>query len=207
MVATQETIEQVNELNKKYKYGFVTDVESEKAPLGLNEDIVRYISAKKKEPAWMLEWRLKAYRKWLTMDEPDWSMVTYPDIDFQDIHYYSAPKQKPKLNSLDEVDPEIRKTYDKLGIPIKEQESCLSPQFLTSSSDKKASFFSVPSFNLHGKRFFEEFGIFFFKFEPTFEEKPPFAFEFLCLGIGGLCSLSGFTSKGIKISFNLSLAI
>lgn len=122
MVATQETIEQVNELNKKYKYGFVTDVESEKAPLGLNEDIVRYISAKKKEPAWMLEWRLKAYRKWLTMDEPDWSMITYPDIDFQDIHYYSAPKQKPKLNSLDEVDPEIRKTYDKLGIPIKEQE-------------------------------------------------------------------------------------
>lgn len=122
MVATQETIAQVNELNQKYKYGFVTDVESEKAPLGLNEDIVRYISAKKKEPAWMLEWRLKAYRKWLTMSEPDWSMVTYPDIDFQDIHYYSAPKQKPKLNSLDEVDPEIRKTYDKLGIPIKEQE-------------------------------------------------------------------------------------
>ena len=122
MVATQETIQQVNELNQKYKYGFVTDVESEKAPLGLNEDIVRFISAKKKEPEWMLEWRLKAYRKWLTMTEPDWSMVTYPDIDFQDIHYYSAPKQKPKLNSLDEVDPEIRKTYDKLGIPIKEQE-------------------------------------------------------------------------------------
>ena len=122
MVATQETIEQVNELNKKYKYGFVTELESEKAPLGLNEDIVRFISAKKKEPEWMLEWRLQAYRKWLKMTPPDWSMVTFPDIDFQDIYYYSEPKQKPKLNSLDEVDPEILKTYEKLGIPIQEQE-------------------------------------------------------------------------------------
>tara|TARA_E500000178_G_scaffold354594_1_gene424131 strand:+ start:4713 stop:6164 length:1452 start_codon:yes stop_codon:yes gene_type:complete len=122
MVATQETIEQVNELNKKYKYGFVTELESEKAPLGLSEDIVQFISEKKNEPEWMLEWRLKAYRKWLTMTPPDWSMVTFPDIDFQDIYYYSAPKQKPKLNSLDEVDPEIRATYDKLGIPIQEQE-------------------------------------------------------------------------------------
>lgn len=122
MVATQETIEQVNELNKKYKYGFVTELESEKAPLGLSEDIVRFISEKKKEPDWMLEWRLKAYRKWLKMTPPDWSMVTFPDIDFQNIYYYSAPKQKPKLNSLDEVDPEILATYDKLGIPIQEQE-------------------------------------------------------------------------------------
>ena len=122
MVATQETIEQVNELNKKYKYGFVTELESEKAPLGLNEDIVRFISAKKKEPEWMLEWRLQAYRKWLKMTPPDWSMVTFPDINFQDIYYYSEPKQKPKLNSLDEVDPEILRTYEKLGIPIQEQE-------------------------------------------------------------------------------------
>jgi len=122
MVATQETIEQVNELNKKYKYGFVTDLESDKAPLGLSEDIVRFISAKKKEPDWMLEWRLKAYRRWLTMTPPDWSMVTFPEIDFQDIYYYSAPKQKPTLNSLDEVDPEILATYEKLGIPIQEQE-------------------------------------------------------------------------------------
>jgi Fe-S cluster assembly protein SufB len=122
MVATQETIKQVNELNKKYKYGFVTELESDKAPLGLSEDIVRFISEKKNEPEWMLEWRLKAYRKWLTMTPPDWSMVTFPDIDFQDIYYYSAPKQKPKLNSLDEVDPEILATYDKLGIPIQEQE-------------------------------------------------------------------------------------
>ena len=122
MVATQETIEQVNELNKKYKYGFVTELESDKAPLGLSEDIVRFISAKKKEPDWMLEWRLKAYRRWLTMTPPDWSMVTFPEIDFQDIYYYSAPKQKPTLNSLDEVDPEILATYEKLGIPIQEQE-------------------------------------------------------------------------------------
>ena len=122
MVATQETIAQVDELNKKYKYGFVTDLESDKAPLGLSEDIVRFISAKKKEPDWMLEWRLKAYRRWLTMTPPDWSMVTFPEIDFQDIYYYSAPKQKPTLNSLDEVDPEILATYEKLGIPIQEQE-------------------------------------------------------------------------------------
>jgi len=122
MVATQETIEQVNELNKKYKYGFVTELESDKAPLGLSEDIVRFISEKKNEPDWMLEWRLKAYRRWLTMTPPDWSMVTFPEIDFQDIYYYSAPKQKPKLNSLDEVDPEILATYEKLGIPIQEQE-------------------------------------------------------------------------------------
>ncbi len=122
MVATQETIEQVNELNKKYKYGFVTELESDKAPLGLSEDIVRFISEKKDEPDWMLEWRLRAYRKWLTMTPPAWSKVNFPEIDFQDIYYYSAPKQKPKLNSLDEVDPEILATYDKLGIPIQEQE-------------------------------------------------------------------------------------
>jgi len=122
MVATQETIDQVNELNQKYKYGFVTNIESEKAPLGLSENIVRFISQKKKEPPWMLEWRLKAYRRWLKMEQPDWAMLDFPEINFQDIYYYSAPKQKPKLNSLDEVDPEIRKTYDKLGIPIKEQE-------------------------------------------------------------------------------------
>ena len=122
MVATQETIAQVDELNKKYKYGFVTDLESDKAPLGLSEDIVRFISAKKKEPEWMLEWRLEAYRRWLKMKKPDWAKVTFPEIDFQDIYYYSAPKQKPKLNSLDEVDPEILRTYEKLGIPIQEQE-------------------------------------------------------------------------------------
>ena len=122
MVATQETIDKVKEVASTYKYGFITELESEKAPLGLNEDIVRFISSKKNEPEWLLEWRLKAYRKWLTMKEPNWAMVNFPKINFQDIYYYSAPKAKPKLNSLDEVDPELLKTYEKLGIPIKEQE-------------------------------------------------------------------------------------
>ena len=122
MVATQETIDKVKEVSSTYKYGFVTDLEAEKAPLGLSEDIVKFISHKKKEPKWLLEWRLKAYKKWLSMEEPNWAMVDFPKINFQDIYYYSAPKTKPKLNSLDEVDPELLRTYEKLGIPIKEQE-------------------------------------------------------------------------------------
>ena len=123
MVATQETIDKVKEVTSSYKYGFVTELEAEKAPLGLSEEIVKFISNKKKEPKWLLDWRLKAYKKWLTMDEPNWAMVNFPKINFQDIYYYSAPKTKPKLNSLDEVDPELLKTYEKLGIPIKEQEA------------------------------------------------------------------------------------
>ena len=122
MVATQETIDKVKEVSSTYKYGFVTDLEAEKAPLGLSEDIVKFISHKKKEPKWLLEWRLKAYKKWLSMEAPNWAMVNFPKINFQDIYYYSAPKTKPKLNSLDEVDPELLRTYEKLGIPIKEQE-------------------------------------------------------------------------------------
>ena len=122
MVATQETIDKVKEVSNTYKYGFVTDLEAEKAPLGLSEDIVKFISHKKKEPKWLLEWRLKAYKKWLSMEAPNWAMVDFPKINFQDIYYYSAPKTKPKLNSLDEVDPELLRTYEKLGIPIKEQE-------------------------------------------------------------------------------------
>ena len=122
MVATQETIDKVKEVSSTYKYGFVTDLEAEKAPLGLSEDIVKFISYKKKEPKWLLEWRLKAYKKWLSMEAPNWAMVDFPKINFQDIYYYSAPKTKPKLNSLDEVDPELLRTYEKLGIPIKEQE-------------------------------------------------------------------------------------
>ena len=122
MVASQETIDKVKEVSSTYKYGFVTDLEAEKAPLGLSEDIVKFISHKKKEPIWLLEWRLKAYKKWLSMEAPNWAMVDFPKINFQDIYYYSAPKNKPKLNSLDEVDPELLRTYEKLGIPIKEQE-------------------------------------------------------------------------------------
>src|SRR6201986_4745208 len=122
MPAVQETIERVRRIDvEQYKYGFVTDVESDKAPKGLSEDIVRFISAKKSEPVWMLEWRLEAYRRWLTMAEPAWARVNYPKIDYQDLYYYSAPKRK-ELASLDEVDPEILKTYEKLGIPLREVE-------------------------------------------------------------------------------------
>lgn len=107
---------------QKYKYGFITAIESENAPIGLSEDTVRFISAKKSEPEWLLEWRLKAYRHWLKMKEPDWSMLKYPPIDYQAAYYYAAPKPKEKLQSLDEVDPELLKTYEKLGIPLREQE-------------------------------------------------------------------------------------
>src|SRR5712672_1477562 len=122
MPAVQETVDQVRRIDvDQYKYGFVTDIESDKAPKGLNEDTVRFISAKKSEPEWMLTWRLDAYRRWLTMREPQWARVEYPKIDYQDLYYYSAPKKKV-LASLDEVDPEILKTYEKLGIPLREQE-------------------------------------------------------------------------------------
>ena len=108
-------------VNKEYKYGFVTDIESDVAPRGLNEDIVRLISEKKGEPAWLLEWRLKAYRGWLKMTEPHWSNVVYAPIDYQDIIYYSAPRTAKPLGSLDEVDPKLLETYEKLGIPLSEQ--------------------------------------------------------------------------------------
>jgi Fe-S cluster assembly protein SufB len=106
---------------QEYKYGFYTDIEADSLPPGLNEDTIRFISAKKNEPEFLLNFRLKAYRKWLTMKAPTWAFIKYPPINFQEIIYYSAPKQKPKLNSLDEVDPEILKTYEKLGIPLHEQ--------------------------------------------------------------------------------------
>ena len=121
MAATQETIAAVEEATGQYKYGFVTDIEVEKAPKGLNEDIIRFISAKKDEPDWLLEWRLKAYQKWLTMDSPDWAKLDIPEIDYQDIHYYAAPKTAEGPKSLDEVDPELLATYEKLGIPLNEQ--------------------------------------------------------------------------------------
>jgi Fe-S cluster assembly protein SufB len=123
MAAVQETIDQVRMIDvDQYKYGFETIIEMDKAPKGLSEDIIRFISAKKDEPEWMLEWRLEAYRRWLTMEEPTWARVEYPKIDFQDIHYYAAPKSTPGPTSLDEVDPELLRTYEKLGIPLKEQE-------------------------------------------------------------------------------------
>ena len=108
-------------VNREYKYGFVTDIESDVAPKGLNEDIVRLISEKKGEPAWLLEWRLKAFRGWLKMTEPHWPNITYAPIDYQDLRYYSAPRTAKPLGSLDEVDPKLLETYEKLGIPLSEQ--------------------------------------------------------------------------------------
>ena len=108
-------------ISQEYEYGFTTDIDQEKIPPGLNEDVIRIISSKKQEPKWLLNWRLKAYKQWLKMEEPDWSKLNYEDIDFQSISYYAAPKQKEKLKSLDEVDPELLDTYNKLGIPLEEQ--------------------------------------------------------------------------------------
>jgi Fe-S cluster assembly protein SufB len=129
MPAVQETVEKVRLIDvDQYKYGFVTDIESEKAPKGLSEDTIRFISGKKNEPEWMLRWRLDAYRRWLTMREPAWSRVHYGPIDYQDLYYYSAPKKKAGPKSLDEIDPEILKTYEKLGIPLREREILLGVQ-------------------------------------------------------------------------------
>ena len=121
MAATVETIEAVEQATGAYKYGFVTEIETEKAPKGLSEDIIRFISAKKDEPEWMLDWRLKAYRYWLKMDSPDWAKLNIPPIDYNDIYYYAAPKTAEGPKSLDEVDPELLRTYEKLGIPLNEQ--------------------------------------------------------------------------------------
>jgi Fe-S cluster assembly protein SufB len=120
MSISQDTVETVASL-EKYKHGFVTDIEQEFAPKGLNPDIVRFISEKKGEPEWMLEWRLKAYERWLAMDEPTWAKVKYTPVDYQSLHYYAAPRAGAKPKSLDEVDPELLATYEKLGIPLKEQ--------------------------------------------------------------------------------------
>jgi Fe-S cluster assembly protein SufB len=124
MAAVRETVDRVKQIDvDQYKYGFITDIESDKAPKGLDESTVRFISAKKGEPEWMLEWRLDAFRRWQTMTEPSWAKVSYPKIDFQDLYYYSAPKSdKDGPKTLDEVDPELLRTYEKLGIPLREQE-------------------------------------------------------------------------------------
>src|SRR3978361_1254378 len=122
MAAVAETLDTVQSLTQSgYKWGFETDIEMDIAPKGLNEDTIRMISARKEEPEWLLAWRLKAYAAWLTMEEPDWAKVGYPPIDYQDIHYYAAPKKKDGPASLDEVDPELLRTYEKLGIPLRER--------------------------------------------------------------------------------------
>jgi len=122
MAAVQETVDRVKSLDvTEYKYGFSSTFEMDMAPIGLSEDIVRFISAKKNEPAWLTEWRLEAYRRWITMEEPAWARVHYPPIDYQSLYYYAAPKVASGPKSLDEVDPEILKVYAKLGIPLHEQ--------------------------------------------------------------------------------------
>src|SRR5580700_4193097 len=123
MAAVQATVDRVRSIEvDAYKYGFISDIESDKAPKGLSEDTVRFISAKKGEPEWLLAWRLEAYRRWLTMETPQWARVDYPEIDFQDLYYFSSPKSTAGPKSLDEVDPELLKVYAKLGIPLVEQE-------------------------------------------------------------------------------------
>ncbi len=122
MAAVAETLDTVQAITEGgYKWGFSTDIEMDMAPKGLNEDIVRLISARKNEPEWLLEWRLKAFALWLKLDEPDWAKIHHPPIDYQDLHYYAAPKRKPGPKSLDEVDPELLAMYEKLGIPLKER--------------------------------------------------------------------------------------
>lgn len=157
-----ELFEEISQ--SEYKYGFVTNIEAENAPKGLNEDIIRFISAKKKEPEFMLEYRLKAFRYWQKMKEPTWAHVHYPEINFQDIIYYSAPKQKQTLNSLDEVDPELLKTFEKLGISLEEQKrlSGVAVDFVMDSVSVKTSF----------KEKLAELGIIFCSFGEAVQEHP-----------------------------------
>jgi Fe-S cluster assembly protein SufB len=159
--------------SQEYKWGFVTDIEADSAPPGLNEDIIRFISAKKGEPDWMLQWRLKAYRHWLTMKEPhDWPKLQYPPIDYQDTIYYSAPKARSTAKSIDEIDPELLRTYDKLGIPLKERNVLLgieSPETATIAVD--AVFDSV-SVATTFKKTLAEKGIIFCSFSEAVREHP-----------------------------------
>jgi Fe-S cluster assembly protein SufB len=157
--------------NQEYKYGFVTDIEADAAPKGLNEEIVRLISRKKGEPEWLLDWRLKAYRHWLTMREPHWPNVHYPPVDYQDIIYYSAPKQKNRPKSLADVDPEILKTYEKLGIPLAERE-------LLAGVAVDAVFDSV-SVGTTFKAKLKEMGVIFCSFSEAVKEHPDLVKKYL----------------------------
>ncbi len=172
MTAPNETAEQVRTLTEeKYKYGFVTDIETELAPKGLNEDIIRLISAKKEDPPWLLERRLKAYKHWLTMDEPEWAMVTFPPIDYQDSYYFAAPKSTERPKSLDEVDPELLKTYEKLGIPLQEQE-------MLAGVAVDAVFDSVSVATTY-KGKLEELGIIFCSFSEALQKCPELVREYM----------------------------
>jgi Fe-S cluster assembly protein SufB len=157
--------------NRQYKYGFVSDVEAESAPPGLNEDIIRLISSKKNEPSWLLDWRLKAFKKWQEMEEPDWAFLNYPPIDYQKTIYYSAPKKKADKKSLDEVDPELLKTYEKLGIPLSEQKSLAGVAV-------DAVFDSVSVVTTYKKQL-EEHGIIFCSFSEAVQNHPELIKKYL----------------------------
>ncbi|MCB0791509.1 MAG: Fe-S cluster assembly protein SufB, partial [Flavobacteriales bacterium] len=157
--------------SKEYAYGFTTNIESEKAPKGLNADIVRFISAKKNEPEWMLEWRLEAFRIWEKMEEPQWAHVHYPKIDYQNAYYYSAPKKKPQLNSLDEADPELIETFNKLGISLEEQKRLVgvAVDVVFDSVSVKTTF----------KETLKEKGIIFCSFSDAVQEHPELVKKYL----------------------------
>ncbi len=160
--------------NREYQYGFVSDIESEKAPKGLNEDTIRFISAKKEEPEWLLEWRLKAYRTWLKMEEPHhWAHLNFPPIDYQNLYYYAAPKPKKQLNSLDEVDPEMLATFEKLGISLDEQKRltgvAIAVDFVMDSVSVKTTF----------KETLAEKGIIFSSFSEAVKEHPELVKKYL----------------------------
>ena len=169
MSTSTQVIEEL--ANSEYKYGFVTDVEQDIAPKGLNEDIIRLISSKKDEPEWLLDWRLKAYRAWLKMKEPTWQNVTYDPIDYQAISYYAAPKEQKKLGSMDEVDPEIRATFDKLGIPLIEQQ-------LLAGVAVDAVFDSVSVATTFRKKL-AELGIIFCSFSEAVKDHPELVKQYL----------------------------
>ncbi|MGE0665047.1 MAG: Fe-S cluster assembly protein SufB [Sphingomonadales bacterium] len=177
MAGTTETQQAVKDLSGDYKYGFVTDIETDVAPKGLNEDVIRLISAKKEEPEWLLEWRLEAFRKWGKEEEPEWAKVHYPDIDFQDIHYYAAPKKKDGPKSLDEVDPELLETYAKLGIPLKEQE-VLAGVMGSANIAVDAVFDSVSVATTYKKKL-EEMGIIFGSFSEAVKTHPELIRKYL----------------------------
>ena len=173
MAANTETLEQVSSISDdRYKHGFVTEIEQESAPKGLNEDIIRFISAKKNDPEWLLEWRLKAYRHWLTMPEPEWAKVEFSPIDYQDAYYFSAPKSdSDKPQSLDEVDPKLLETYEKLGIPLREQE-------VLAGVAVDAVFDSVSVATTYKKKL-EEVGVIFCSFSEAVQEHPDLVREYL----------------------------
>jgi Fe-S cluster assembly protein SufB len=160
-----------NLVNQPYKHGFVTDIETEAVPKGLSEDVIRMISKKKNEPEWLLEFRLSAYRHWLTLEEPTWANVSYPKIDFQDIIYFSQPKPKKQLASMDEVDPELRRTFEKLGVPLHEQK-------LMSGVAVDVIFDSV-SVTTTYKAKLAEIGIIFCSFSEAVHEHPELVKQYL----------------------------